>query len=99
MIVIAPKRLREHWEKASRGDSEGPLKAWLEVTERSDWHSFVDVKEQYRHASMVANDRVVFNIAGNKYRLVVLIHFNKRTVYIRFIGSHDEYDKIDVTSI
>lgn len=99
MIVIALRRLREHWEKASRGDSEGPLKTWLEVTERADWHTPIDVKAQYSHASIVANDRVVFNIAGSKYRLVALIHYNKRTVYVRFVGTHDEYDKIDVTSI
>lgn len=99
MIVIAPRRFREHWEKPSSRDSEAPLKTWLEMTERADWHSPVDVKAQYSHASIVANDRVVFNIAGNKYRLVALVHYNKRTLYVCFVGTHDEYDKIDVTSI
>ena len=99
MIVIAPRKLREHWEKPGRGDSEAPLKAWLELTEHAEWSSPADVKDQYRHASFVGNDRVVFNIAGNKYRLVVLVHYNKRTLYIRFVGTHREYDEIDASTI
>jgi len=82
-----------------RGDSEAPLKTWLELTERADWRSTAEVKAQYRHASIVGNDRVVFNIAGNKYRIVALIHYNKRTLYIRFVGTHAEYDRVDALTI
>jgi mRNA interferase HigB len=99
VIVIAPRKLREHWDTPGRGDSEAPLKAWLELAERADWRSPVDVKAQYGHASIVGNDRVLFNIAGNKYRIVVLIHYNKRTLYIRFVGTHAEYDSIDATIV
>ena len=99
MIVIAPKKLRNHWQKPGREDSEAPLKAWLELTERADWSSPADIKGQYRHASFVGTDRVVFNIGGNKYRLVALVHYSKRTLYIRFVGTHGEYDAIDVSTI
>jgi mRNA interferase HigB len=99
VVIIAIKTLREHWLKPGRADSEEPLKAWLEVTERADWSSTADVKDQYRHASFVGNDRVVFNIAGNKYRIVALIIFRTRTIFIRFIGTHHEYDDIDASKI
>ena len=98
-IVISPRRLREHWEQHGRKDSEGPLKSWLALAEAADWGAPVDIKTHYRHASFVGNDRVVFNIAGNKYRIVALIHYNKRTLYIRFVGTHHEYDAIDASSI
>ena len=93
------RTLRDHWLKPGRGDSEGPLKAWFAVTEQADWSSPADVKDQYRHASFVGNDRVVFNIAGNKYRIVALILFRTRTILIRFVGTHHEYDDIDASKI
>lgn len=97
MRVISRKRLREFWEKPGRRDAEQPLKAWFREAARADWASPADVKAAYRSASIVGNSRVVFNIAGNKYRLVVRVNYAYRVVYVRFIGTHREYDMIDVT--
>lgn len=98
MRVIAHKRLREHWEKPGRGDSEQPLKSWYAVVRHTSWAHFADVKVQFRSASAVG-ERVVFNIAGNKYRLVAYINYAFHTVYIRFVGTHREYDDLDVEDI
>lgn len=98
MRIIAQSTLREHWRKPGRADSEQPLKAWFTVVGHADWAGPADVKTQYRMASFVG-ERVVFNIAGNKYRLVAWINYRFRTVYIRFIGTHTEYDQIDVERI
>lgn len=95
MQIIALKRLRDHWERPNRGDSEQPLKSWYALVARADWRGPADVKAQFRSASFVG-DRVVFNVAGNKYRLVAWISYPHRTVYVRFVGMHAEYDDIDV---
>lgn len=99
MRVIARKTLQQFWEQPGRGDAEQPLRAWFKEAEEADWASPADVKAVHGNASIVANNRVVFNIAGNKYRLVVKINYPYRVVYIRFIGTHQEYDEIDVTEI
>ena len=98
MRIIALKTLRDHWRKPGRQDSEQPLRAWHAVAMESDWACPADVKAQYRNASFVG-DRVVFNIGGNKVRLVVWINYPYRTVYVRFVGTHAEYDVIDVEAI
>lgn len=99
MRVIARKALRDHWSKPGRKDSEQPLKAWHREVEMADWATAAQVKAQFRSASVVGDNRIVFNIAGNKYRLVVRINYLFRVVYIRFIGTHAEYDRIDVTKV
>lgn len=96
MRVIAKSRLREFWQRCP--DAEGPLLAWFREVEREDWNSPAKVKEKYRSASFVGN-RVVFNIKGNTYRLVVLINYSLRIVFIRFIGTHKEYDAINVKEV
>jgi mRNA interferase HigB len=98
MRIIALKRLKEHWELPNRGDSEQPLKAWYAVPRETDWDHFAQVKEQFRSASAVG-ERVVFNIAGNKYRLVTYINYEFRIVYVRFVGTHREYDELDVKNV
>lgn len=98
MRVIAHKRLREHWERPGRGDSEQPLKSWYAVVRAASWAHFADVKLQFGSASAVG-ERVVFNIAGNKYRLVAYINYAFHTVYIRFVGTHREYDDLDIEDI
>ncbi len=98
MRIIALKTLKEHWQQPGRGDSEQPLKAWHAVALKADWGGPGAVKEQFRNASFVG-DRVVFNIAGNKYRLVAWINNPYRIVYVRFVGTHAEYDAVDVRSI
>ena len=77
-----------------------PLDDWYNKTKEADWHNFADIRRTFATVSQVGNDRYVFNIKGNDYRLVVIILFTPHTVYIRFIGTHEEYDKIkDIQNI
>ena len=98
MRIIALKALKDHWLRSHRSDSEQPLKAWYAVANEADWANFAQVKKQFGSASSVG-DRVVFNIAGNKYRLVVYVNYEFRIVYVRFVGTHAEYDKVDVKNV
>ena len=98
MRVIAWKRLKDHWQLPGRDDSEQPLKSWYAVTKEADWAHFAQLKEQFRSAS-AGGERVVFNIAGNKYRIVAFINYEFHTVYVRFVGTHAEYDKLDIGNV
>jgi mRNA interferase HigB len=95
--VIARRTLREFWE--SHPDAERPLRAWFEETEQAVWKSPNEVKQAYANASVVGESRIVFNIKGNDYRLVVYVNYLAQTVYVKFIGSHAEYDRVDVATI
>ena len=95
--IISKKIFREFWEKHS--DSEQQLKAWFQETSNAEWKSPHDIKIEYPSASILADNRVVFNIKGNKYRLIVRINYDYGMTWIRFIGTHAEYDKIDATKI
>lgn len=97
MRMIARKILREFWE--GHADAEQPLKAWFKLTETADWAKPSEVKKAFGSASIVGDNRVVFNIAGNKYRLMAKINYPYRVLYIRFIGTHRQYDAIDVTEV
>jgi mRNA interferase HigB len=97
--ILSKKNLRHFWMRPGMQESEHALRAWYRATAKADWSSPADVKAQLRNASVVGNNRVVFNVAGNKYRLVVKINYPYRVVYIRFVGTHAEYDKIDVETI
>jgi mRNA interferase HigB len=97
MRIIALSTLRDFWEK--RPDAESALRAWHALASRADWTTPADIKAAYRNASFTANNRVVFNIKGNDYRLVVAVRYEKGLMYVRFIGTHREYDKIDVETI
>ncbi len=99
MRVIARKILRDFWEKPAYADAEQPLKAWFKLAEEGDWAKPSEVKKALGNASIVADNRVAFNIAGNKYRLVAKINYPYRVLYIRFIGTHRQYDAIDVTEV
>lgn len=99
MRVIARKTLRDFWTNPANMDSEQPLKAWYQETLKADWSGPADVKEKYRSASFLKNNRIVFNIAGNKYRLVVKVNYPYRVVYIRFIGTHRAYDTVDAGTV
>jgi mRNA interferase HigB len=94
--VIAKKTLREFW--LVHPDAEGPLLAWFREVEREDWDGPAAVKARYRSASFVG-DRVVFNIKGNLYRLVVRVDYPRRLVFVRFVGTHAEYDRIVVGEV
>lgn len=96
MRIIAKRALRAFWELYP--DAEDSLLAWYREVEKEDWTKPSQVKDKYRNASFVGN-RVVFNIKGNHYRLVVKINYPYRVVYVRFIGTHKEYDEIDVEEV
>jgi len=97
MRIIALSTLRDFW--GIHPDAESPLRAWHALASRSDWLTPEDIKAAYRNASITGNNRVVFNIKGNDYRLVVAVRYDKGLMYIRFIGAHREYDRVDVETI
>jgi mRNA interferase HigB len=100
MRVIALSTLRAFWTgKAAYADAREPVLAWYRHVLRADWSSPAGVKKDFGSASILRDGRVVFNIAGNKYRLVVWINYPYRVVYIRFIGTHTQYDCIDAQTI
>lgn len=97
MRIIARKTLRDFWE--THPDSEQPLRAWFHDTKVAVWTGPTAIRAVYATASFLANNRVVFNIHGNRYRLIVTINYDYQVVYIRFIGSHAEYDRINAATI
>lgn len=97
MRIIARKALREFWEKYN--DSEQQLKTWYKDTSNVTWTSSHDVKCQYPKASILKKGRVVFNICGNRYRLIVKINYERGWVFIRFVGTHSDYDNIDAGNV
>ncbi len=99
MRIIARSALVKFYSSPDYMDAKIPLDTWYHEAKRATWKSWADVKSQYRSASILKNRRVVFNIAGNKYRLVVLINYDARIVYVRFVGTHKEYDKINAEEI
>lgn len=100
MRIIALSTLKAFWEgRPEYLDAKEPTLAWYRHALNADWSAPADVKLDFRNASILKDGRVVFNIAGNKYRLVVWINYAYRVVYIRFIGNHAQYDKINVQTI
>ena len=100
MRIIALSTLKAFWQdKPEHSDAKEPILAWHRHVLNADWHSPADVKQDFRHASILKDGRVVFNIAGNKYRLVVWINYAYKVVYVRFVGTHSQYDQIDVQTI
>ena len=98
MRVIAKKTIVEYY--TMHADAKTALEEWFEKAELADWQNFSDIKDSFRSADWVGNNRVVFNIKGNDYKLVVLVLFKIKMVYVRFIGTHAEYDKIqDISNI
>ena len=99
MRIIAFRTIREFFEKPEYADSEISLQAWYHDAKIAEWENSNELKQQYKNASIVGNGRVVFNIKGNDYRLVVVIDYEFQVIFIRFIGTHKQYDKIDVKTI
>lgn len=97
MRVIAKKMLREFWEK--HNDCEQQLKAWFQEASKAEWTNPNKIKTEYTSASIIGNDRIVFNIQGNSYRLIVKLNFDYQMVWIRLIGTHSEYDKVNAKTI
>jgi len=100
MRIIALSTLKAFWEEDPEyHDAKEPTLAWHRHALHADWNSPAEVKQDFRNASILKDGRVVFNIAGNKYRFVVWINYAYGVVYIRFIGTHAQYDTIDVQTI
>ena len=99
MRIIARKTLRLFWDQPEFSDSEQPLRAWFREASQADWKNPAEIKAAYRSASIVGANRIVFNIAGNKYRLVVKVNYPYRVIYIRFVGTHAQYDRINVEEV
>jgi len=99
MRIIAIKTIKEFWEKKNCQDSEQSLRAWYFEAKEDNWKSPNDLKKKYGNASVIGDGRLVFNIKGNKYRLIVAVNYKMKLVFIRFIGTHQEYDKIDAKNI
>ncbi len=93
--MISRKRLVEFWEE--HPDAKGPLSAWFQELKKAKWSDTAEVKRRYSTASFVGNDRIVFNIKGNKYRLIV--RYSPPVVFIRFVGTHAEYDRVDAATV
>lgn len=99
MRIIVFRTLREFWENLKYADSESSLRSWYHDIKSAEWDNSNELKQQYRNASIVGEGRVIFNIKGNTYRLVVLIDYEFKVIFIRFIGTHKQYDKIDSKTI
>lgn len=97
MRIIARRALRDFWEQ--HPDAESALAAWYHDVKQALWYTPADVKQAYATASILPNNRVVFNIRGNQYRLVVAINYRFGIVYVRFVGTHQEYDNTDATTV
>ena len=97
MRIISKRPLREFWKR--HADAEESLLAWYREVEKEDWDTPVKVKARYPNASILDDNRVVFNIRGNTYRLVVKINYPGRIVYVRFVGTHADYDRVNVREV
>lgn len=99
MRVIALSTLKRFCKGPAHADAREPLRAWYRHAVKADWRAPADVKRDFSSASILRDGRVVFNIGGNKYRLVVWINYPYRVVYVRFLGTHAQYDRIDAQTV
>lgn len=99
MRIIAVSTLRRFWTRPGRGDAEQPLRAWVHIVRKAEWSKPTDVKAMFGTADILKSGRVVFDIGGNKYRLVAAIHYRGKRVYVRFIGTHKDYDAVDAERV
>jgi len=99
MRVVSHRKLKEFYETIGREDARVALERWYDIVENALWNNFSDIKADFSSVDSVGNQRYVFDIRGNKYRLVVVIKFVMGYVFIRFVGTHEEYDKIDCSTI
>jgi len=99
MNVIALRTLRTYWAKPSNAKAEIPLKVWYKAARKAEWTSLVDVKNTFPATDYITTDRPVFDIGGNKWRIVARVDYQARMVFIRWVGDHKAYDKIDVATV
>ena len=97
MRVISKRTLRQFWEKYP--DAKGPLEAWHAETLKARWETPQQIKKQFRSASILKGGRVVFNIGGNKYRLILAMDYGRQASYVKFVGTHHQYDAIDAETV
>lgn len=95
--IFAKRTIREFWEK--HAETEQYLKTWYDIVRTADWKNSAEIKQVFANASILKEGRVVFNFKGNDYRLVARINFEKQWVFIRFIGTHADYDRIDANTV
>lgn len=99
MRIVSHRKLKEFYETKGHKDSRVALERWYDITEKAEWKSLSDIKVDFPATDYVGNQHYVFNIKGNNYRLIVVIKFTIGYIYIRFVGTHQEYDKIDSKTI
>ena len=99
MRIVSHRKLKEFYESKGREDSRVSLQRWYNITERANWKNLQDIKVDFPSTDYIGNQHYVFNIRGNKYRLIVVVKFTIGYVYIRFVGTHGEYDKIDCSTV
>lgn len=97
MRIISRRTLRDFWQR--HPDAEQPLKAWFSETKKANWQNPAEIRARYATASFIGPDRVVFNIGGNKYRLIVAVRYSSGIVFIRFIGTHASYDRVNAREV
>lgn len=97
MRVYSKSTLRDFWEQ--HPDAEEPLKTWYAIAEAAVWNSPNEVKQRFSDVSILRNNRLIFNIKGNDYRLVAAVHYDKQRLFVRFVGAHKDYDRIDAETI
>ncbi len=97
--IIARRTLLAFWSDRRYRDAEQPLRAWFTEAKRAAWRTPADIKAAHRSASFLGKNRVVFNVAGNKYRLVVAVKYTAQIVFVRFVGTHEQYDAIDAEEV
>jgi mRNA interferase HigB len=99
MRVVSHRKLKDFYETTGHEDARVALERWYDIVENAVWKNFSDIKTDFSSVDSVGNQRYVFNIRGNKYRLVVVIKFVMGYIFIRFVGTHEEYDTIDCSTI
>ena len=99
MRIISHRKLKEFYEQPGHEDAKVPLERWFYTAEHAEWRTFADIRQDFGSVDFVGNQHYVFNIGGNKYRLVVVVKFVMGYVFIRFVGTHREYEGIDVSVI
>ena len=99
MRIVSHRRLKDFYETSGNEESRVPLERWYEITENAQWHNYAELKLDFPSADYVGNQHYVFNISGNKFRLVVVVKFIMGYVFVRWVGRHGDYEKIDCKNI
>lgn len=99
MRVIATSTLKAFWEQPAHRGAETPMRAWLTIAKAARWQNPVEVKATFYSADLLADGRAVFDISGNKWRIVATLNFRHQVLYVRFVGTHAQYDRIDANTV